>query len=62
MSEYTRLIGAEEVTRAGHNIASAAEQMQRAALQFDATADRLIAALDDHARRMEQLAEVANGD
>lgn len=40
MSEYVTLIGAEQVQRAGHNIASAAEQMLRAAMTIDEAMQR----------------------
>lgn len=35
MNNYVTLLGAEEVTRAGHSIANAARQMQQAASQMD---------------------------
>ena len=51
------LAGAEGVERAGHNIAGAAETMQRAAFAFDCLAERLMLALDEHAARIEAAAE-----
>lgn len=41
MSNYTTLLGAEEVERAGRNIEGAAETMTRAANTMDAAADRI---------------------
>ena len=55
MNNYIHLIGAEEVGRAGHNMLSAAEQMQRAANQFDASVDRLIQAFSEHEMRMVEI-------
>lgn len=57
MADYMTLLGAEDVSRAGHNMEHAAEIMQRAASQFEATVERLIRALDDHATRIENAAQ-----
>lgn len=46
------LIGSEDVARAGHNMAGAADQMQRAANQMESNTERLGRALDDHAMRV----------
>ena len=53
MSNYTTLLGAEDVARAGHNMQAAADQMQRAANQFDESITRLIRAMEEHATRIE---------
>jgi Sec-independent protein translocase protein TatA len=55
--EMMHLIGAEQVERAGHSMASAAEAMQRAASSMESTAERLIRAMDEAAMRMERAAE-----
>lgn len=57
MSNYTHLIGAEEVGRAGYAMRDAASAMQSAASSFSSDVDRLVRALDDHASRMEALKE-----
>lgn len=51
------LIGVEDVSRAGHNIAGAAESMLRAAATFEAAADHLIRSMNDAVQRMEAAAE-----
>jgi len=52
------LIGSEDVARAGHNIAGAAEQMQRAASTMDMAIERLIRHLEEHANRVCDALEV----
>jgi hypothetical protein len=51
--DYTTLLGAEGVERAGRNMQSAAEHFDRCMFNFDAAVDRLIRALDEHASRIE---------
>lgn len=53
MSNYVTLIGAEDISRAGHNMRDAAERMERAASSFGEYAERLMRALDEHATRIE---------
>jgi len=59
--DFIHLTGAEEVQRAGHNMASAAESITQAAARSEEmirlSLDRLERALDDHARRIEVAAE-----
>jgi hypothetical protein len=62
MSDYVTLIGSEDVSRAGHNMVHASDAMQRAILQFESVAERLIRALDDHATRVENAAKDHNHD
>jgi hypothetical protein len=50
--ETIHLIGAEDVRRAGNEISSAADQIQRAASGFDNSAERLTRQLEDHAMRV----------
>lgn len=40
MGEHIHLLGAEQVEKAGHNISSAADQMQRAASSMEDTLQR----------------------
>lgn len=57
MAEYVTLLGAEDVRRAGHQMASAAEDINRALLSLDQTlslyVERVERALDEHAARIE---------
>ncbi len=47
------LIGAEEVRRAGCDMQAAAESIARSAMQIQQSNDQLIAALAEHAARVE---------
>ena len=49
MSEYMRLLGAEEVAQAGRNIAGAADQITRAAEYMQSIVDQLQRSLEWHA-------------
>lgn len=51
--QYIHLVGAEEVNRAGINIMHAAESMQSSVAHFEALVDRLVAAMESHASRVE---------
>ena len=53
MSDYVTLLGAEQVQSAGARMASAADDMQRAASSISESVERLIRALDEHASRVE---------
>lgn len=53
MADYVTLLGAEQVSNAGHNMQGAAETMTRAANQIWESNERLIRALEDHALRIE---------
>jgi hypothetical protein len=55
MSDYVTLMGAEQVQSAGNRMASAADDMQRAASSISDSVDRLVRALDDHAMRIERM-------
>lgn len=57
MGQYIHLIGAEDVVRAGHNMAGASEVMSRAAQSIDCSVDRLIHNLNDFMFRFEQAIE-----
>lgn len=57
MSEYIRLIGAEEVRAAGSAMASAAEGMSRAAGQFDDAIFRAWPHVDERLARLEAVIE-----
>lgn len=57
MNAYVTLLGAEDIARASATMSQAAEAMQRAASQFDFTAERLIRYLDEFASRLEALKE-----
>lgn len=50
----THLIGAEAVERAGYLMREAAESVARSAMQIEHSNEQLIAALADHALRIEQ--------
>lgn len=54
---HVTLLGAETVDQAARNMSGAAETMLRAATYFDDVAMRLMAAMDESARRMEAAAE-----
>lgn len=56
------LIGSEDVARAGHNMSSAADQMQRAANQMESNTERMGRALDDHAMRVCDALESAQAE
>lgn len=55
MPDYTHLIGAEDVSRAGHNMQHAAESFSRSMMTLDNAVDRLERILSEHADRMEQI-------
>ena len=57
MSEYVHLIGAEDVMRAGHTIAAAAEEMKRAADNIQDTMFRHHQFLEDWALRFQDRLE-----
>jgi len=57
MSEYMHLVGAEDVKSAGYTMQRAAESMQSAASTISSSVERLINALDEHARRIEAAME-----
>lgn len=56
MSGYVTLLGAEQVQAAANRMASAADDMQRAASSISESVERLVRALDDHAIRIEAAA------
>lgn len=53
MSNYVTLMGADDVRSAGNRMASAAEEMQRAAANIDGALDRHQRFLDDWLLRFE---------
>lgn len=57
MSDHILLMGSEDVSRAGSNIAQAATEISRAAGTFDNVVDRLVQAMREHAERIEAAAE-----
>lgn len=57
MSNYITLMGAEDVSRAGSRMASAAEQMSRAAGSIDDALQRHQQFLDDWLMRFEAVME-----
>lgn len=59
MTEYVTLIGAEDVSRAGHNMASAADTMNRAAGNLDDALRRHQRFMDDWLQRFEQVLSVS---
>lgn len=61
MSDYTTLLGAEEVAQAARNIAGAAEQMSRAAQQIEDSTYRLLTGLDERLAMLEQILDQARG-
>lgn len=60
MSEYIHLIGAEDVRSAGHQIASAAADMNRAANNFESVFERHQRFMDDWLQRFESIMETLN--
>jgi hypothetical protein len=54
MSEYITLLGAEDVSRAGRQMASAADDMLRAASIISESNDLFIRRFDELVTRMEQ--------
>lgn len=54
MSNYTTLLGAEQVADAARSISAAAAEMQRAATHLEYTTERLVRAFDVHASRIEE--------
>jgi hypothetical protein len=72
MEKYVHLIGAEEVRSAGHAMANAASEMQRAASSIDASMEgflrryedathRLVYALEEHAKALAAAQPAASG-
>lgn len=57
MSEYMTLLGAEDVSRAGNRMVSAAEDMQRAAVSMDDTLERNRRHMDDWLLRFDAVIE-----
>lgn len=55
MTEYTHLVGAEQVAGAGHTMARAAEQMRSAAGSIDDSLTRHQRFMDDWLQRFEQV-------
>jgi len=55
MSEYMHLVGTEQVQSAGVSMRGAAEEMNRAAMQIDATMERHQRFMDDWLQRLEQV-------
>lgn len=55
--DYVHLTGAEDVQRAGRNIADAAETISRAAGSYSETTHYALARAEDYVCRLEQLAE-----
>jgi len=55
MGNYTTLLGAEGVERAGLNMESAAERISRAASQMESAADQMSRAVSDMGATTEQL-------
>ena len=53
--QYVRLIGAEDIGRAGQNISSAASDIHRAASIFDSTANQLMQFMDDWLSRFQSV-------
>lgn len=53
MAEYVHLVGAEEVSRAAASMRNAAEEMQRAATNIEATLDQHHRFLDDWLSRLD---------
>ena len=58
MAEYITLMGAEQVSSAGHTMRSAAEQMGRAASEMDSALHRHQQFLDDWLQRFERILEI----
>ena len=54
------LVGAEDVRRAGHNMADAAEQMSRAALSIQESLSTHIRLMEDIVQRLEWAAQAAS--
>lgn len=59
MTDYVYLQGSEDVANAGRNISGAAEEMRRAANQFDESSMRLVRSLDELVTRFERVVEQA---
>ena len=51
---HITLLGSEAVERAGSAMRQSADEMQRAASTFEAAAERLTRAMEDHACRIEE--------
>lgn len=54
MTEYVHLIGVEQIQSAANAMRSSADDMKRAADNFDQSVYRLTQALNDHAQRIEE--------
>ena len=59
MSEYIHLVGAEQVQSAANRMASAAEDMKRAASQMDESLMRQQRFLDDWLLRLEEVLKLS---
>lgn len=57
MSEYIHLIGAEDVRSAGHQMACAASDMNRAASNFESVFEGHQRFMDDWLQRLENVLE-----
>ena len=57
MSDYMHLIGADEVSRAGHTMTNAADSMRSAAAVIDTALERHRAVMDDWLQRLEEILE-----
>lgn len=55
MSEYITLLGAEDVARAGRQMASAADDMQRAASSISESLDMSLRRFEELVERLERL-------
>lgn len=60
MGEYIHLIGAEDVRSAGHQMASAADGMNRAASNFESVFSQHQRFMDDWLQRFESAIETLN--
>lgn len=61
MADYVVLLGAEAVQSAGNQMASAAQEMNRAAASIEESLDRHRRFLDDWLERIESMAKRAEG-
>ncbi len=62
MSEYIHLIGAEDVRSAGHQIASTASDINRAASNFESVFESHQRFIDDSLQRFQIILEDHNQD
>ena len=59
MSDYITLLGAENVASAGHRMAGAAQDMERAATSISETFNRFTRVMDDYVGRIERAIDAA---